>query len=151
MVLKTDRRVLTQILTASFSCTQACGGLTPSEKQDARTPTSEGEVAGRRLLPCSPERKRGCFSFLLRGLAGCYKMYLPPHHCSNSYLCNIPKTVCTVLGLFFGPIYYIEEDFSFNLRKIEILTFFTQRRNPRPPCSFNKALEASSSSFFTGG
>lgn len=130
MFLKIYRRVLTRNLTASWCrlhlrLHSSLWGLTPSEKQGARAPTSAGEVAGRRLIPCSPKRKRGCFSFLLRGLVGCYKMYLPPHNCSNSYLCNIP--VCTVLGPFFGPIYYIEEDFSFNLRKIEILNFFSPR------------------------
>lgn len=63
-------------------------------------------------------------------------MYLPLHHCSNSYLCNIPKTVCNVLGLFFGPIYYIEEDFSFNLRKIEILIFFHPEEKPQTAMFF---------------
>lgn len=125
--------------------------LGPDSLRKARCqdPNTCGRGRWQAPAPLLTQEEKSFFSFLLRGLVGCYKMYLPPHQCSNSYLCNIPKTVCTVLGPFFGPIYYIEEDFSFTLRKIETqfpISFLTSRHLPSTKDSVRFSLQKECSS-----
>lgn len=45
-----------------------------------------------------------------------------------------------MLGPFFGPIYYIEEDFSFTLRKIEMLIFFHTEEKHQTTMFFQQSV-----------